>query len=231
MAPVVFQLPRAKRLAVLQGWLNGDGCRVHDRSYWQGNTVSPDLAAHLCLLAESVGYRANMYAYDPPEDLGGIGDRAFKTRRRVYNLYFYERRESKRGSPLRIRHEGREYSLRRVKRIERVPYTGDVWNLSVDGHPSFQTAVGLSHNTEKPVELAARAINYSSKRGENVLDLFGGSGSTMAACEQTERSAFLMEIDPAYCDVIVERWQKLSGHEAVLEESGRTFSAVGEERR
>ena len=230
MAPVVFQLPRAKRLAVFQGWLNGDGCRVHDRSYWQGNTVSHDLAAHLCLLAESVGYRANMYAYDPPEELGGIGGRAFKTRRRVYQLYFYERREAKRGSPLRIRHEGREYSLRRVKRIERVPYVGDVWNLSVDGHPSFQTAVGLSHNTEKPVELAVRAMSYSSREGEHVLDLFGGSGSTMAAAEQTGRKAFLMELDPLYCDVIVQRLQKLTKEPARLESSGQSFAAVAKER-
>ncbi|NOT30131.1 MAG: site-specific DNA-methyltransferase [Planctomycetes bacterium] len=224
IAPVVFKLPHAKRLAVFQGWLNGDGCRVHDRSYWQGNTVSHDLAAHLCLLAESVGYRANLYAYDPPEELGGIGERAFKTRRRVYNLYFYERREHKRGSPLRIEHEGREYVLRGVKRIERVPYSGDVWNLSVEGHPSFQTAVGLSHNTEKPVELATRAITYSSQRGENVLDLFGGSGSTLISCEEVGRSAYLMELDPAYCDVIVQRWQNRTGKAAVLDGSGETFA-------
>ena len=86
--------------------------------------------------------------------------------------------------------------------------------------------VAMIHLTEKPIELAARAIQYSSKRGENVLDLFGGSGSTLAACEQTDRSAYLMEIDPAYCDVIVERWQKLSGREAVLEGTGQTFSTV-----
>jgi len=89
----------------------------------------------------------------------------------------------------------------------------------------------MVHLTEKAVELAARALQYSSRRGENVLDLFGGSGSTLAACEQLERSAFLMEIDPAYCDVIVERWQKLSGKEAVLEGSGETFAAAREERR
>jgi len=72
----------------------------------------------------------------------------------------------------------------------------------------------MIHLTEKPVELAARAIQYSSKPGENVLDLFGGSGSTLIACEQQGRRAFLMEIDPLYCDVIVERWEKFSGREA-----------------
>ena len=61
----------------------------------------------------------------------------------------------------------------------------------------------MIHLTEKPVELAARAMEYSSKPGENVLDLFGGSGSTLIAAEQTGRKAFLMELDALYCDVIV----------------------------
>ena len=72
----------------------------------------------------------------------------------------------------------------------------------------------MIHLTEKPVELAARAIQYSSRSGENVLDLFGGSGSTLIASEQTERHAFLMEIDPAYCDVIVQRWESFTGRKA-----------------
>ncbi len=69
----------------------------------------------------------------------------------------------------------------------------------------------MVHLTEKPVELATRAMEYSSKRGENVLDLFGGSGSTLIGAEQLERKAFLMEIDPLYCDVIVSRWQNFTG--------------------
>ena len=60
----------------------------------------------------------------------------------------------------------------------------------------------MVHLTEKPVELAVRAIQYSSLPGENVLDLFGGSGSTLIGCEQTGRKAFLMELDALYCDVI-----------------------------
>jgi intein/homing endonuclease len=215
MAPEVFSLPRQKRSAILHGWLNGDGCKVHDRTYWQGNTVSADLAAQLALLAESVGYRANIYAYDPPAELGTIHGRRFQSRRRVYNLYFYERTGlAKRGSPTWMEHDGREYSLRCVKSVQRVPYTGKVWNLSVEGHPSFQTAVGLSHNTEKPVELAVRAMQYSSRPGENVLDLFGGSGSTLIAAEQTGRKAFWMELDPLYCDVIVQRFEQFTGKKA-----------------
>lgn len=72
----------------------------------------------------------------------------------------------------------------------------------------------MIHLTEKPVELAVRAIQYSSRSGENVLDLFGGSGSTLIGCEQTGRNAFLMELDPLYCDVIVQRWEEFTGQKA-----------------
>ena len=72
----------------------------------------------------------------------------------------------------------------------------------------------MVHLTEKPVELAVRSIQYSSRPGENVLDLFGGSGSTLIGCEQTGRRAFLMEIDQAYCDVIIQRWEQFTGRKA-----------------
>jgi len=72
----------------------------------------------------------------------------------------------------------------------------------------------MVHLTEKPVELAVRSIQYSSLPGQNVLDLFGGSGSTLIGCEQTGRRAFLMELDQAYCDVIVQRWEQFTGRKA-----------------
>ncbi|MFN7022352.1 MAG: DNA modification methylase [Phycisphaerales bacterium] len=72
----------------------------------------------------------------------------------------------------------------------------------------------MVHLTEKPVELARRAIEYSSRPGENVLDLFGGSGSTLIGAEMTGRRAFLMELDALYCDVIVQRWEKFTGRKA-----------------
>jgi DNA modification methylase len=72
----------------------------------------------------------------------------------------------------------------------------------------------MVHLTEKPVELAVRAIQNSSLTAHNVLDLFGGSGSTLIACEQTQRRAFLMELDTLYCDVIVQRWETFTGGKA-----------------
>ncbi len=78
----------------------------------------------------------------------------------------------------------------------------------------------MSHLTEKPVELATRALEYSSQHGENVLDLFGGSGSTLIAAEQAGRNAFLMELDPLYCDVIVQRWEQFTGKKAERRPAG-----------
>jgi DNA modification methylase len=125
--------------------------------------------------------------------------------------WFLRDPNARRGRVTHLEHEGRKYALRYVKSVERVPYTGEVWNLTVEGSHTFQTAVGMSHNTEKPVELAVRAMQYSSRPGENVLDLFGGSGSTLIAAEQTGRKAFLMEIDPLYCDVIAQRFENFTG--------------------
>jgi DNA modification methylase len=88
----------------------------------------------------------------------------------------------------------------------------DIWEIK---KVSPQAMV---HLTEKPVELAIRAIQYSSRLGENVLDLFGGSGSTLIAAEQTRRHAFLMELDALYCDVIVERWERFTGKQATRTE-------------
>nr|DAU50641.1 MAG TPA: adenine specific DNA methyltransferase [Caudoviricetes sp.] len=72
------------------------------------------------------------------------------------------------------------------------------------------------HPTMKPIDLIAYLINNSSKKDEIVLDLFGGSGTTMIACEQTNRKAFIMELDPRYCDVIVDRWEKFTDQKAEL---------------
>src|SRR5216683_1994281 len=72
----------------------------------------------------------------------------------------------------------------------------------------------MIHLTQKPVELAVRAIQYSSRPGENVLDLCGGSGSALIAAEQTGRRCFMMELDPLYVDVIVQRFEKFAGRKA-----------------
>lgn len=76
------------------------------------------------------------------------------------------------------------------------------------------------HPTMKPVELMAYLIKNSTKENDKVLDLFGGSGSTLIACEELNRQCYMLELDPHYCDVIIERWETLTGEKAVLLSEG-----------
>jgi DNA modification methylase len=80
----------------------------------------------------------------------------------------------------------------------------------------------------KPVELIEYQVLNNTKGSDVVLDLFGGGGSTLIACEKTARHARLMELDPKYVDVIVRRWQEYTGKAATLEADGRTFVEVEE---
>lgn len=96
--------------------------------------------------------------------------------------------------------------------------TTTVWTVS-------RPTTGTVHPTQKPVPLIEIALENSAKKKAMVLDLFGGSGSTLIACEKTGRQARLMELDPRYCDVIVKRWQQFTGKRAKLEGSGELFPA------
>ena len=88
---------------------------------------------------------------------------------------------------------------------------GSVWTIKKDAVDSYV------HPTQKPVSLSATAIKSATKKGDIVLDLFGGSGSTLMACEQLNRKCYMLELDPRYCDVIVKRWEKFTGKKAEKE--------------
>ena len=75
-----------------------------------------------------------------------------------------------------------------------------------------------------------RELRNSSKTRDTILDPFGGSGTTLIACEKTQRHARLIELEPKYCDVIIRRWQEFTGQEAKLEVDARTYSEVARER-
>lgn len=87
---------------------------------------------------------------------------------------------------------------------------GSVWTIKKDSSSEYV------HPTQKPIKLSEFAIRNTTERGDIVLDLFGGSGSTLIACEQMDRRCRMMEYDPAYCDVIVDRWEKFTGNKAKL---------------
>ena len=96
---------------------------------------------------------------------------------------------------------------------------GDVWFIDKPARNDL-------HPTMKPVALVERAVRNSSKSRDIVLDPFGGSGSTLIACEKTGRQARLVELDPKYCDVIVRRWQEWTGEAAMLDGDGRSFEEI-----
>jgi DNA modification methylase len=113
----------------------------------------------------------------------------------------------------------------------------------VKGHPKFRAIRGMAvwtigkdqvmqykHPTQKPVALPEKAILDFSDPGGLVLDMFGGSGSTLMACEKTGRTCRMAEIDPAYCDVIIARWEAATGKKAVLADGGQTFDQLREQR-
>lgn len=104
----------------------------------------------------------------------------------------------KKGKPEIDSHQGTDREYQDVWRIQRIMGRND------------------DHATAKPLELCARAIRHASKSGEIVLDIFGGSGSTLIAAEQTGRACYMMELDPKYVDVIVKRWENLTGLKAEL---------------
>ncbi|AUR95847.1 ParB/sulfiredoxin [Vibrio phage 1.213.O._10N.222.54.F10] len=112
-------------------------------------------------------------------------------------------------------HRGSELTGKRI---------GSVWKVEKDGANSYV------HPTQKPVALPEEAIDKTTKKGATVLDLFGGSGSTLIACEKTNRKARLMELDEKYVDVIINRWQGFTGKSAVHIESGKAYEELKRER-
>ena len=94
----------------------------------------------------------------------------------------------------------------------------DVWVMGRDGTTTYV------HPTQKPVALIERALKNSSKQGDVIHDCFGGSGSTLIACEKLNRSARLMELDPKYVDTIIKRWQEFTNKIAIHESTGKPFN-------
>jgi len=123
------------------------------------------------------------------------------------------------GNGYRHQHE---FCLFNGKIDEAIKNESDLWSIKKDSR--------YVHPTQKPVELSVRAFG-NHIRLTNVLDLFGGSGSTLIGAEQTGRKSFVMELDPKYCDVIIKRWQDFTGQEAVMESTGKIYSELENEER
>lgn len=98
-----------------------------------------------------------------------------------------------------------------------------LWKGMIKGSEHGQ---GRVHPTQKPVALAEWALNEFGPEGKTVLDLFGGSGSTLIACEKTNRQCFMMELDPKYCTAILNRWAKYAGGDPIRESDGKKWSEI-----
>lgn len=140
------------------------------------------------------------------------------------------------GSLYRSRHElvlvfkkPGEAHINNVQLGKHGRYRTNVWEYAgVNSFAGNQDDLAL-HPTVKPVAMVMDAIKDCSRRGDIVLDPFGGSGTTLIAAEKTGRKARLIELDPLYCDVIIRRWQALTGQEAVHAVSGKTFNQIEQE--
>lgn len=114
-----------------------------------------------------------------------------------------------------IEDEGLEFE--KMKKDELVKLLKDIYSDKTETTIIHENkpARNAEHPTMKPIRLLARLIRNSSRQGQTVLDTFGGSGSTLIACEQMNRDCYTMELDPHYCDVIIARWEKLTGKKAI----------------
>ena len=150
----------------------------------------------------------------------------------LLNLCVWNKSNAGMGSFYRSKHElvcvfkaGRAPHLNTVELGRHGRYRTNVWDYA--GANAFgrgRMADLAAHPTVKPTALVADAIKDASKRGEIVLDVFGGSGATLLAAERTRRRARLLELEPGYVDVAVRRWQALTGKEATLAETGESFA-------
>lgn len=195
----LFSWDEKSRAAVLEGYLAGDGYVI--RGHPSAKTVSVKLASQIFFLAESLGKRASFRGYAGKEG-SGIGDRKFKNVARYYQIDITDRPQK---TP-----DGK-FILRRIASIDKIAYNGLVSNLEVEGCHTFQTAIGMSHNTMKPTALIEKLLVNSTKPGDLVYEPFSGSGSTLIACENLKRACRAIELAPKYVAVALERWSKHTG--------------------
>lgn len=116
--------------------------------------------------------------------------------------------------------ENKNQDFKKMKKEELVKLLEDIYQdkISTTVINENKTIINDLHPTMKPIKLLSRLIKNSSRITENILDLFGGSGSTLIAAEQIQRTCYTMELDPRYCDVIIKRWEELTGKQARLEQ-------------
>jgi site-specific DNA-methyltransferase (adenine-specific) len=200
----IWSLPINCLQSLFDGYIAGDGGKV--RNYLQSKSASIQLSSQLKIIGQMLGYRTNLWGYLTKSN-AGIKNRRFKTFGINYTNQFHPLNKSRKhkARPLELVYQGKRFSLSRIKSIEHYSYGGKVWNLTINGNPTFETAIGISHNTVKPVELMKWLINLVSRENSLILDPFVGSGSTLVACKKLGRKVVGIEKDEGYCKITQKR--------------------------
>jgi len=214
VSPEVLAQSDEKRRAFLLGFLAGDGCRV--RNKYRAKTASLRLASTLPLLTESLGMRASVYRYDDGGKITYIGGRPIK-----HGVYFSIYFDAEHDSGKFVRPIGKQnrtrfvkwgscvYSIRRVKSVTKQDYHGEVWNITIENRHTFQTVVGMSHNTVKPVDLVGWLCRLVCPPGGTILDPFAGSGTTGQAAIFEGMRVILIEREGEYQRDITDRMGRI----------------------
>jgi len=154
------------------------------------------------------------------------------------NTIIWNKGSGSNGTPYRPAHElivmfikGSKLAVNNVEMGKHGRDRTNVWSYPGANQPGSSAAKALEHHpTPKPIEMVEDALKDVSKRGALVLDVFLGSGTTLLAAERCGRRAYCIELDPAYVDVAIRRWEAMTGKEAIHAESGRTFAQMAIER-
>jgi DNA modification methylase len=224
----------------IAGHVSGKG-RIKHREFAQasGEKTSAQftkfLEESLGLLAEHSADGAIHFVCSDWRHLDEMLTAGRRTYSELKNLVVWSKSNAGMGSFYRSQHElifvwkhGRGKHVNNMELGQHGRNRTNVWTYAGSNAFGAKRAEELAmHPTVKPVGLVADAIRDCSRRGDLVLDSFGGSGTTLIACERTRRKARLIELDPAYCDQIVRRWQKLTGRAALHAVTGRPFNDNG----
>jgi len=202
-------------------------------------TFTSFLGATLTLAAKNCVDGAILFVYMNWPHIPEVWTAGSAAKLKLKNLIVWEKSNAGLGAFYRSKHElifaFKSGAKRHVNNFGlgcKGRYRTNVWKYP--GYNTFcrgREAELDAHPTPTPVALVADAIRDVSHRGEIVLDCFGGSGTTLIAAEKTGRCARLIELDPLYIDVIIRRWETLTGHKAVHSTSGKTFAQLTDERR
>jgi DNA modification methylase len=241
MAQLIFADPPYN--VPIHGHVSGKG-RITHREFLQasGEKTSAQftkfLEESLGLLAEYSADGAIHFICSDWRHLDEMLAAGRRTYRELKNLVVWNKTNAGMGSFYRSQHElifvwknGRGKHVNNVELGRYGRNRSNVWTYTgVNAFNPDRLGELAIHPTVKPVAMVADAIRDCSHHGDIVLDSFGGSGTTLIACEQTRRKARLIEVDPIYCDQIVRRWQKLTGRSAAHQFTGARFESPKSKR-